>query len=302
MIHFLQILAGGVLAGTPVALLALGISLIYRTTGILNLSHGALAALGAYIMYSASKVMPMVAAVALAIAVTAVVGALIGAGLAARLNRQAAVVSVVATLAIGVVIGQIIQQIWGSIPVFFPNEIGLAPVNIGSVGLNRVDLWALCAAAALSVLLAAFLRLSRTGLSVRAVSDDVDGARLSGIQALRIRLLAWAIASGLAVIAGFFIASSAAGFLGPQTFDLYLVAALLAAVIGGVSSLTGTVAGAILLWTAQSVFQNYAPTFTVGTSFVVLGSYTNSFFFVILIAVLLAAPSGLFGARRGRSI
>jgi branched-chain amino acid transport system permease protein len=295
--QFLDLLAGGVLSGALVALLALGISLIYRTTGILNLSQGAMAALAAFVCYSASKHMPMVVAVLLSVVVAAMVGAAVGYGLRNAAGRDFAVVALVATLALGIIIGKVIEQVWGSTPVFFPNEIGHAPVRLGAITVNRVQLYGFGAAAMLALGLTLFLRATSLGLTIRAVADSADGARLCGVRTNRVKLYVWAMASGLAAIAGFFIASFLI-FLTPDTFDVFLVASLLAAVIGGLGSLPGTIAGAVIVWTGQSLFQAYAPSITVGFQVFQIGTLSNTFLFAVLIAVLLVAPRGLFGGRR----
>jgi branched-chain amino acid transport system permease protein len=297
MTRFADLVAGGVLSGALVALLALGISLIYRTTGILNLSQGAMAAAGAYVCYAASKQMPMMAAMLLAIAVMAVVGALVGVGLRNLGDDDSAVVAIIATLAVGIVIGQVIEQIWGSTPLFFPNVMGLAPVRVGPFTLDRVQLYGFVVATALAVGVAGFLRFTPAGLRLRAVAESTRGARLCGVQPMRMRLLVWAMAAGMAAVAGVFIASLS-GILTVDTIDVYLVAALLAAVIGGLGSLPGTIAGAALIWTAKALFQAYAPNIASGAHFVSLGGLSTTFLFAFLIAILWLRPRGLFGGRQ----
>jgi len=298
--NFLNLLALAVLAGSLVAMMALGLSLIYRTTGVLNLAQGSLAALGGYVALAASRSMPMLLAVLLAVVVAAAAGVIIGFGIQSRLSRHSAVIAMVATLAAGVVLSQIEQQVWGSTPLF-PNVIGLQPVRFGPLSLNRIDLWALVAAVGLALALTAFLRFSRAGLAIRAVADSTDGAKLSGIRAGRIQLLSWGIAAGLASVSGFFVASPM-GLLSPDFMNLYMVAALIAAVIGGLGSLTGAIAGALIVSVAQSLFVSYAPTLTFGTKIIFLGSFTQTLVLVILIAVLLLRPRGLLGGTIGREV
>ena len=103
MTNFLDLLLGGFLAGALVALVAVGLCLIFRATGVLNLSQGALAAVGAYVCYSAALVMPMIAAVAVAVAVTAAVGGIAGFVISSRRAHLSPATAAVATLALAVV-------------------------------------------------------------------------------------------------------------------------------------------------------------------------------------------------------
>ncbi len=301
MTNLLNLVASGILASSLVGLMALGLSLTYRTTGVLTLSQGSLAALGGYVVYSASSRMPMVVAVILAVLIAAAMGAIIGWIVQTRLSRHSAVIAMVATLAIGIVLSQFQEQIWGSTPPF-PNVIGLLPVHVGSLTLSRIDLWATVTATGLAVLLTLFLRFTRSGLAIRAVADSTDGARVSGIPALRIQLLGWAISAGLGAVSGFFVATAGPGVLSLDFMNLFMFLALISAVVGGLGSLTGAVTGAIVVSVAQALFSSYAPTLTFGTKVIGLYTFTQTIVFLLLIAVLLIRPRGLLGGRVGREV
>ena len=300
MTNFFDLVLAGVLASSFVALMALGLSLIYRTSGILNLSQAGFAALGGYVCYSASAHMPMIAAVLVATVVTSIVGAGVGMLIEWRLGGQPAVISMVATLAVGIVLVQLLDQIWGPSPLF-NNVIGLTPVKAGPFLFNRVDVWATVCAVVLAGVLTVGLRFTRWGLAMRAVADSNDGARASGIPAARVRASGWAIAAGLGAVTGFFVATPM-GFLSPDFMDLYMVAALIAAVIGGLGSLTGAVLGAVVVSVAQSLYSAYAPSFTLGSKFIFLGSFTQTLILLLLIVVLVFLPRGLVGSRVARTI
>jgi branched-chain amino acid transport system permease protein len=301
MMNFLQLGLSGVLAGALVALMALGIALIYRTTGVLNLSHGALAGIGVYIMYTTVAHVPLVAALMIGMAATAFLGGMIATLIGGRLIQGSPVIAVVATLALGVVLEQLTEQIWGATPLFFPNGLGIVPVRLGTIALSRVQVWGFGTTVVLAAMLYAFLRFTRIGLAMRAVADDSEAARLSGISAPWIRLLSWALAAALAAIAGFFIAS-ANGIVIPEFMEQYLIAALLASVVGGLDNLPGVALGALAISVVESLFNGYAPTITIATRSVVLSAYTNTFLFIILIVVLTVSPRGLFSRGFARRV
>jgi branched-chain amino acid transport system permease protein len=301
MTNFLDLLLGGFLAGALVALMALGLCLIFRTTGILNLSLGAFAAVGAYLCYAASSIMPMALAVLVAVLVTAAIGSLAGFVISAKLSRGSPVTAAVATLALAVVIDQLLQQGWGTTAQIFPNVIGFDPVHLGAVDASRINVWGFLTAGALAAALTLFLRFTRLGLAMRATADDGEVVSMLGVPAEGIRLLSWGLSGGLAAVAGFFIATST-GSLSPDIMDVYLIAALLAAVVGGLGSFIGAIAGAFTLWIAQGLFVVYAPTVVLAGWSVSLTAFGSTFMFVILIAVLLVAPNGIFGRRQEEKV
>lgn len=304
MANFIQLVLTGVLDGSLVALMALGISLIYRTTGILNLSQGALAAFSAFIMYAVANRVPLLLAVVVGIVVAMALGAVIGASIGGRLAHGSPVIAVVATLALGLLLDQITQQIWGATGTFFTSfsaAIGTAPVQIGSISLLRVEVWGFVVAIVLVGIIFALLRLTALGLALRAVADQPEAARLSGIPTPLVRMLSWSLGAGLAAVAGFFVAAHLL-YVVPVFMESYLIAALIAVVIGGLGSLPGAALGAVLVSVAEFIFVGYAPSFNLGGHSVALSAFINTFLFVVLIAVLVVAPRGLLGGARMRSV
>ena len=289
-----DLLVTGVLAGALVALMALGVCLIYRTSGVLNLSQGAMAAVGAYVCYAGASVMPMAAALVMAVCVTAGVGALVGVVISSRIGRLSPVTAVVASLAVAVVIDQVLQQGWGNNALVFPNVIGFDPVSLGPIDASRIGVFGFLAAVGLAGALTVFLRLTKLGLAMRAIVDDSQMVVMLGVPAAALRLLSWSMASALAAVAGFFIATLS-GSLSPDIMDAYLVAALLSAVVGGLGSFVGAVIASFALAVAQSLFSVYAPTIQLAGKSIPLVSFSNTLIFVILVAVLLLAPRGIFG-------
>lgn len=301
MINLLQAVLSGLVAGALVALMALGIALIYRTTGVLNLSQGGLAAVAAYVCYSMAVHMPLVLAMAAATLAAALLGALISIAIGDRLSHGSPVIAVVATLALALALDQVTQQIWGATPAFFPNGLGGSAVRLGAIALSRAEVWGFGASVVLTSALYLLLRFTHVGLGIRAVADNAAAARLSGIPAPRLHALCWALGGGLAGVAGIFIAASS-GILIPGFMEAYLMAALVASVIGGLSSLPGAAAGALVIGALESVVFTYAPTVTIGSTSVPLSSFTSTFLFLVLIITLVLAPAGLMGGDRVRRI
>jgi branched-chain amino acid transport system permease protein len=277
---FLQAVITGIGAGALDALLALGIVLIYRTSGVLNFAQAATGTLGTFVIYSASQGRPL----ALAIAAGIIAGGLTGIAsfeiVRGIRTRHAALTWAVASLAIAILIQQIIRTIWGSTPQNpFPTPFGIDAVTIGSISITHLTIAGTFTAAALALGIAAALRWTRIGIMVRALADHPTAASLCGANVHLLLAGVWAIAGGLAAVAGFFAAQIV---FFPSVLDPYFVAALIAAVLGGLRSLAGAFAGAILLEISRSLFQIYAPAS--------LFPYTQTFLVLLLIAVLVFAP------------
>jgi branched-chain amino acid transport system permease protein len=135
--------------------------------------------------------------------------------------------------------------------------------------------------------LAIVFQRTNLGLSLRASAYAPEIAQLAGIKTARIRTIGWAISGGVGGVAGMLVTSN--NFLSPYSLDLLLVFGFIAAVIGGLESMVGSVVGALLLGIALTFILNY-----VGTSLVFIGG------FVVLIVVLLVKPDGIMAKGRAR--
>lgn len=285
---FLQAVISGVGAGALDALLALGIVLIYRTSGVLNFAQAATGTLAAFVIYSVSQSQALWIALlagVLAGAATGVVSFEVVRGIRAR---QAALTWAVATLAIAILIQQIIRIGWGATQQNpFPAPFGIDALTISSVTITHLTIASVAAALGLAVVLGGFLRWTRLGTMVRALADNASSASLCGANVHLVLAGVWAMAGVLAAVAGFFAAQI---IFFPGFLDTFFVAALIAAVLGGLRSLVGAFAGAVGLEVARALFENYAPSG--------LFSYTQTFLVLVLVAVLVFAPRQWF-ARGG---
>jgi branched-chain amino acid transport system permease protein len=279
---FYQDLVLGIGIGALDALLAMGIVLIYRTTGVLNFAQAATGALSAYVAYSISAARPLTS-LWLAIPAALLTGGIIGVGTFLAVShlrsRQIALTSAVATLAVAVLLQQIIRIQYGSLAGLFPSPLDQLTTTVGGVHLPGQLLGAAVLALSLALLIGAGLKFTRVGTMVRALADNRDAARLCGANTLLLTGGVWALAGMLAALSGIFAAQGL--FIEPSFLDTYFVAALIAAVIGGLRSLTGAFAGAVALEIAKNMFQTYAPTY---------GQYAHTFLLLLLVAVLVAAP------------
>lgn len=290
MIQFLQILLGGVAVGATYALVALGLYLVYRVTGIINLAQGAFCILGALVAYSLHASLGWNTGLAAAggVVVTMLVGVALGAaafvpGLARLSNGSMLMLSAGMLTALE---GAMLAG-WGSQPyVLDPFTVG-GPVRVGPLTVPPQALWVL--GTALAATAGIWLLLARTaaGRSLRACAENGTAARLVGVDVRRMTLLSFALAATLGAVAGVVVAPTTS--LQFDTGRLFTISGFIAVVIGGLGSFSGAIVGAMLLGIVQQLATAY-----------VSSLFSNAIALALLLAVLVLKPSGLLSAGPAR--
>lgn len=281
MDQFLQGVVLGVGTGALDGLLAMGIVLIYRTSGVLNFAQAATGTLAAYVVYSVSidhSVWLALVAGLLAGAATGTATYILVGSVGGRSNPLTAAV---ATLAVAILLQQVVHIGWGSTIGTFPTPFGIDAFQVGSVTIAHVFAVTAGLAVVLALAVGALLQYTRPGTMFRALADNPDAARLCGARVQVLIAGAWASAGALAALTGFFAPQAAAAF-DPSLLDVYFVGALVAAVLGALRSLTWAFVGALALEVARTLFTLYAPSSLI--------DFTQPFLIAVLIAVLILAP------------
>ena len=274
----------GLLLGGLYALLAAGLSLMFGVMRLVNLAHGALAMVAAYLSFLlvTKAGMPPFASLVVVIPVMAAIGWLLQSTLLnTALNRQA-LAPILVTFGLAVIIQNLLLQFFTA-----DNEsiqIGdLAGASIkltSSISIGVFPLITLIVGVVVIAGLQQYLARTKTGRAMRATSDDREAASIMGIDNRRIYALATAIALGIVGLAGVFIGMRTQ--FNPYFGDVMLIFAFEAVIIGGLGSLWGTLAGGMILGVAQAVGAQAYP-----SSGVLLGH-------LVFLAVLAFRPSGLF--------
>ncbi len=293
----------GVATGCIYALLVLGLTLIYQVSGVVNFAQGALAAVGAYVLWSLINQAGLSFWPAVVVTIVAIflLGLLFQLLLLQRLQQEPAA-SLIVTLGLLIVLENgAIGLVWGYTSPTPPLWLNL-PVSpfqattLGPVALSGLDLATVGVTAALILAFFGFLRYTRAGASVRAVAQSARGAELVGIRVGRVRLIAWGIGAGIAAVAGILIASKP-GQQAPTMAEVYVLSAFAGAVIGGLDNLVGAAIGALLI----GVIQNLA-TFYIPKDFASVGISGSALVFLLLLVVLLVRPAGVFGVAVQRRV
>lgn len=293
MTGFFQAIVDGFAQGSIYALLALGYVMIYKATKVISFAQPALMTVGGLFTYHFTREfgMPFWIGLALAIACGAVVGMLVERiALRPMIGKPVFTLAII-TIGIDIVLRILANRYIGSQsrPVEYPG--GSERFSLLGLSISHQRLGLIAVTAVTVVALALFFRYSRAGLAMRATAIDQETALAQGIRVGAIFALAWAIAGGLAAIAGTFVAAGAAG-MDQNTWTIALKA-LPAIIIGGLDSVPGAVVGGLLVGITEAITAVYQPGYApwLGTNFSLVVPYA------LMFVVLLVRPYGLFGTR-----
>jgi len=281
----LQAILNGLVAGSILTLPAMGFSAIFAVLRYPSFAVGALASFGAYAGWVANHQWGWSAQAALPVAfvVAAAVGTLAEWVAIRPLEKSGTLMMAVASLALSFLLENILRFGFGNdlrgfdLPLL--RDMTWGPLRMGPQQIKNMLL-------ALGVMLAvwAFLRLSNTGRAMRAVADNPDLARLRGIHPARVAMITVAMGSGLAGIGGMLLGLDTS--IDPMTGTRLMLSIFAAAVLGGLGSIPGAVAGALVIGVVEEL-----------TVYAISPAYRTPVGFLVILLVLSWRPSGLFARR-----
>lgn len=273
----------GIMLGAIYVLVALGLMLVYGVLRVLNFAHGALLMLGGYLcqFFFAHVFGSYPLAVLGSIAALLPVGWLLERGVFAPLrgNLQN---QVIASLGLVLVIENLAIIVWGPSALQFRVAATQALLPLGDLRVSLQQLLVIGVGLGCVALLFAFLNLTKFGTAVRATAQDPRAALVVGIDVDRVHAITFAIGTALAAIAGALLGPLFLVF--PQMGDEPLLKGLAAIILGGLGSVWGAVIGGLVIGIAEAVSTLVIPT-----------DYRNAVAFIVIAAVLLLRPRGLFG-------
>ncbi len=283
MDQLLQHLVNGLVLGGTYALLGIGLTLIFGLMNVVNFAHGEFYTLGAYATFAALTLADLnfFAALGLAIVCGLVVGAVTEFLLVRPLRRES--IDTVMLVMIGVWIAMQNSEllVWGGVAKSIPHPFSTTPLTLGGVSLAPLRLFVLVAALGLIVGAHLLIHRTRLGRAMRATFQDADTAALMGVRIRRIYTATFAIGSGLAAAAGALLGPVFIAY--PSMGDLASLKAFSVVILGGLGNIAGATVGGLVLGVAEELGAGY-----------VSSGYRDAVGFVIIIAVLLLRPSGLF--------
>jgi branched-chain amino acid transport system permease protein len=289
--QWLEVALGGLMSGVLYSLVALGLVLIFKASGVFNFAQGAMVLFAALSLVRLMEHMPFVAALAVTMAIMVAFAWLVERLVLRPLVNQEGIVLFMATLGIAYFLDGLGQAVWGSD--VYTLDVGMPKVPKilfektfeGGILVGMEDVYAAVIAAVLVAALALFFQKTGTGRALRAVADDHQAAQSIGIPLNRIWVIVWSVSGLVALVAGVIWGSK----LGVQ-FSLQLIAlkALPVVILGGFTSIPGAIIGGIIIGLGEKLSEVY-----LGPYFG--GGIENWFAYVLALVFLLFRPEGLFG-------
>lgn len=287
MMGFISYLVNGISLGSVYAIIALGYTMVYGIAKMLNFAHGDVIMIGGFVTFTAVSGMglPPVIGVLISVVVCTVLGMLIE-RIAYKPLRGASKLAVLIT-AIGVsyFLQNVALLIYGSNTKSFTSVVAIEPLSLadGAVIISGETMVTILACIVIMVVLTSFIKYSKSGRAMLAVSEDSGAAQLMGVNVNATIALTFAIGSALAAIAGVLLCSSYPA-LTPYTGAMPGIKAFVAAVFGGIGSIPGAFIGGILLGIIEILGKAY-----------ISSQLADAIVFAVLIIVLLVKPTGLLG-------
>jgi branched-chain amino acid transport system permease protein len=272
----------GLIIGAFYALMALGLSLIMNLSGVINFAHGGFVAIGAYIAYTLQPYVGFWGGLVLAPPLTACVGLVIERTLIRPLYGRDPLYSLLMTFGLAFIIEDGTRLIWGAQGLQYQIPIWLQqPLSSSLFFLTGYRVFMVVIVAAIVAGLFFILTYTRLGLRIRAGTLDLETVSVLGVNVRVLRNLNFGLGIYLAGLAGVL----AAGMLGlqPTIGDSLIMPSFISIIIGGLGSLPGTLLGGILIGVASGVTTVFLP------------QASEAVIYVMMAAVLLVRPRGLFG-------
>ena len=293
----------GIISGSIITLGAVGLSLTYGILNFANFAHGDIMTLGAFLALVCLTLMqalripattfgalsfgvPMVLALMMAMVLTGGAAILIDRILYRRLRKSGRIILLIASVGVAFGLRNLIQFIWGPLPQYYSAEIQLArKIPLLGIRIKPDQIFIIGLAAFLVGMLHLFLQKTKTGKAMRAASDNIELARVSGINIDRVILYTWIIGAALAAAAGV-LGGLENKFITPNSGWEMLLPIFAAVILGGIGSPYGAIAGGMIIGLSEEISTAFIST-----------AYKPAVPFVIMVVVLLIKPRGLFGGK-----
>ncbi len=285
---FLQLLITGILVGSIYALVALGWTLIYKSSGVLNLAMGELTLIGAYVCLTFYNTwhIPFPLAILGSLVVGAILGLLVEQLVLRPLIGEPVLTVIMVTVGMSFLFRGLVGLIWGTDTVVFePPVFPAEPIRLGPVIISPVFLGGFVASLVLLGVFVWFFQRTRWGLAMQATADDEMAALSLGVSAKAVYAIAWAIAFMAAGVGGIFLGSInglniSVGYLG--------LLVLPAVVLGGLNSVPGAIVGGLIIGVLQNLAGGYLDRY-------IPGGVKDIFPLAFMALILLFKPYGLWG-------
>ncbi|CUI44578.1 branched-chain amino acid ABC transporter permease [Achromobacter xylosoxidans] len=284
-LFFLEVTLAGLGSGGLYALAALAFVIVYKATRVVNIAIGEFLMMGAYVFYAfaAGMAWPVWAAIAGAVALSAALGALVERVTIRPMLGESPISVFMITVGLASILVGVVELIWTADQRRLPEFMPRAPVMVGEAFVAPKVFYGFWVALALVLLVLAVFRYWRGGVALRATASDQGAAYAMGINVPRVFSLSWAAAGAIAAVSGVIV-----GAIGgiSSSMGVFGLSVLVVVIVGGLDSVAGALVGGIFIGLLEAWAGAYLG-----------GEYKLLATFVVLVAVLMMRPYGLFGTR-----
>ncbi|WP_265823012.1 branched-chain amino acid ABC transporter permease [Geovibrio ferrireducens] len=289
MEFFVQLIITGTVIGSIYALLALGFTLIYKATDVVNFAQGELLMVGAYICLhlTVSYSVPFWASFLITLVFSFTMGFFIEKVFLRRMIGEPIISIIMLTIGLSSVMKAIVQIFWGTDTRTYPQVFSQEPFLIAGLSISRVYIYSIAAVAVFLILFSIFFKKSKVGVAMRAVASDQQAALSMGIDVKRIFALSWGIAAVVSAVGGIFLGNinginTTLSHFGLKVFPVVI--------LGGLDSIVGAIVGGLIIGILENLAGGYIDP-------LIGGGAKEIFPYVVMIAVLMIKPYGLFGTK-----
>ena len=282
---FLTYLINGLSLGSIYAIIALGYTMVYGIAKMLNFAHGDVIMIGSYAVFMtmANSGLPAVVSIIIAIVICTALGVIIEKIAYKPLSKATNLAVLITAIGVSYFLQNMALLIFGSNPIVFKSVINWKGITVAGLTISGITIITIVTCIIIMLVLTWFVKNTKPGQAMRAVSEDKDAASLMGINVNATISLTFAIGSGLAAIAGA-LYCSAYPTLTPYTGSMPGIKAFTAAVFGGIGSIPGALIGGLLLGVIEILGKAY-----------IYSQLSDAIVFIVLIIVLLVKPAGILG-------
>ena len=285
-----QQIISGLAVGCVYGLIALGFVLIFKTTEVINFAQGEIMMIGAFIAFTLITVfkVPFVLAFLLTPIICGGIGILLERVLIRPLVGEPVVSIIIVTIGLSITLRAFAGMIWSYDTFDFPHVFSEEAIKISSIVVSPIDIWIILVSLGLVTLLFLFFKFTTLGISLQASAQNPLASLLMGISVKRVYSMTWAISAMVGAVAGIIIVpitflSANMGFLGLKAFP--------AAVIGGFNSIPGALVGGVIIGVSENLAGIYLPPW-----------FKDIFAYVVMMAVLMIRPEGIFGTHEQKKV
>ena len=290
--YYIDLLLSGITVGSLYALIAIGYTMVYGILRLINFAHGDIFMMAGFFMVYISASMPMAVAIPVVLIMTVALGLLIERAAYKPLRSAPRMSVMISAIGVSYLLQNLATYITGGLARPYPEIPFLkGTFMLGALKIKIITVVTPLLTILLVIALVLFINHTKTGMAMRAMSRDLDTARLMGIKVNNIISVTFIIGSFLAGV-GSILYFSNYGQVSPTIGAMPGLKAFVAAVFGGIGSIPGAVLGAYIIGICESLIKaNDA-----------IAIFSNAFTFALLILVLLFKPNGMFGEKLAEKV